>query len=519
MSSVDRGAATPLGLLSVLLLLACTMLVGCTALAPRGAVRETQALRDVAGTPLATTARQSVAAGGNGFRLIVEPAEALDARLALIEQAQLGLDMQYFIWSADASGRLLLQAVRDAAARGVRVRLLLDDFHTAQVEPLLDALSGYPGIEVRLFNPFPAGRTSTTGRVVASLVDMKRIRHRMHNKLMVADNAAAITGGRNVGDAYLAAGEGNFLDVDLLAMGPIVREMSASFDEYWNSEHAYPIGSLTAGAPDSLRRERFTRLVRGQQPNAAPQMRGDTPNAGPAGELRSGRVALQACEARLHADPVAKAAGRHLSDPMGTLHQRLVDTLVGAQREILIASPYFVRGRAGVERIKALRDRGIRMRLLTNSGSATDEPLAHAVYLRYRSDLMRAGVEIREFIASDGPQEAREPPGTSASRLHAKLAVVDGRQVYVGSLNFTGRSERINTELGLILDCPALAAEVTRLIESAPAYELRWGPGGHSIEWMDGRMQPPRVRNEPELTAWQFFLSMVVGPFVPEEEI
>jgi putative cardiolipin synthase len=487
-----------------LCLLLAILLAGCASLPPRDAQRASHALREVSGTALAELAVRSVPSTQNGFKLLSEPADAFDVRLALMERAERTLDLQYFIWNADSSGQAMLAAVRDAAMRGVRVRLLLDDLYTADVEVLLEALTGFDGVEVRLFNPFPAARGSLTGRIAASLGDIRRIRHRMHNKLLVADNVFAITGGRNIGDRYLAAAAGGFFDADILAIGPLVGEMSDSFDHYWNSEHAFEGGLFWGNSSKEDRRNRFNAAIG----RAAPR----TAWAGPA--------FLHICAARLFFDAADKVRGGKLAAAAGTVHERLVDVFVMAQRDLYVTSPYFVRGRSGLQRIASLRDRGVRLRLLTNSGSSTDVPLAHAVYLRYREPLLHAGVDLREFVGPAPPLPSGGLRGSSASGLHAKLAVIDSRHVYVGSLNLTGRSERINTEVGLILDCPALASEVLALMEAAPAYHVRLKHGGFGVEWEDQRESPPRVSDvEPGTSLWQRIVSRLLGHIVPEGEI
>lgn len=504
-----------------LVLLLAALLAGCASLPPGKQQTASHALREVEGTALADLARRSVPAGENGFQLLVEPADALDVRLALIDRAERTLDLQYFIWNADGSGRTMLAAVRDAALRGVRVRLLLDDLYSADAEALLEGLTGFDGVEVRLFNPFPSGRGSLSGRIVASVGDFRRIRHRMHNKLLVADNVAAITGGRNIGDRYLAEGASSFFDTDVLAIGPVVRDLSGSFDHYWNSEHAFPGALFWGESPAADRRARFAHALGPVAPvPRQPQLTG-SPDAAPsiARQIVGGSVSLQACKARLYFDTTDKVLGAKLADSSGTVHHRVVDVLVMARKDLYVASPYFVRGEAGLARIAGLRDRGVRLRVLTNSASSTDEPLAHAVYLRYRQRLVEAGVELREFVASAARAE-KESPGISASGLHAKLAVIDHRYLYVGSLNFTGRSERINTELGLVLDCPALASRVLALMEAAPAYDVRPREGGIGVQWVDRRAAPPRVWDvEPGTSLWQRIRTSVLGRLVPEGEI
>jgi len=504
------------------LLLLAALLAGCASLPKRDAPRVSHALHEIEGTTLADVAVRSVAAGKNGFRLLSEPADALDVRLALIDRAERTLDVQYFIWNADGSGRTVLAALRDAALRGVRVRLLLDDLYTSDVEALLEGLTGFDGVEVRLFNPFPSGRGSLAGRVVASIGDYSRVRHRMHNKLLVADNIAAITGGRNIGDRYLTAGQSSFFDTDILAIGPLVRDMSGSFDHYWNSEHAFPGALFWGESPAADRRARFANAIGPMPPvRRQPDMLATSATeSSVADQIVSGSVSLQVCKARLFFDTTDKVLGAKLADASGTVHHRLVDVFVMAQSDLYVASPYFVRGQAGLARIEGLRDRGVRLRLLTNSASSTDEPLAHAVYLRYRRRLIEAGVDLREFVAPTPSHEDREPSGISASGLHAKLAVIDHRHLYIGSLNFTGRSERINTELGLILDCPALASEVLALMEAAPAYHVRLKASGPGVEWVDPRASPAQVSTvEPGTSLWQRLKSSVLGRLIPEGEI
>jgi putative cardiolipin synthase len=443
--------------------------------------------------------------------------DALEARLALIERAQRTLDLQYFIWNADSTGRTMLAAVRDAALRGVRVRLLLDDLYTSETEALLQGLSGFDGVEVRLFNPFPSGRGSLFGRIAGSLGEFTRIRHRMHNKLLVADNVVAITGGRNIGDPYLTTGNGSFFDADILAMGPVVRELSGSFDHYWNSEHAYAGELFWPDAGKADQRAQFDSAIAPRPRHAKPASR-SAAASDPAGQIAAGSVSLQNCTARVFFDTTDKVIGANLVDATGTVHERVVDVFVMAQRDLYVASPYFVRGRVGLERIRSLRDRGVRLRLLTNSASSTDEPLAHAVYLRYRQSLLEAGLDLREFAGP--PPTENDSSSVSASALHAKLAVIDARYVYVGSLNFTGRSERINTELGLILDCPALASQVAALMEAAPAYHVRMKSDGPGLQWVDQRESPPRVSDvEPGTSLWQRIKSSLLGRLVPEGEI
>ncbi len=193
-------------------------------------------------SPLAQLAATQLAADAqSGFRLLPLGSYALDARLALIERATRTLDVQYYVMDNDASGRAVFAALRDAAGRGVRVRLLLDDMNTTGAEPLIEALTEVPNLEIRLFNPFCCARSSLAGRVATSLGDLPRLDHRMHNKLLIADGALAIVGGRNVADQYFARNPvANFIDLDAIAAGRVVPQLGVLFDRYWNSEESFP---------------------------------------------------------------------------------------------------------------------------------------------------------------------------------------------------------------------------------------------------------------------------------------
>ena len=492
-------------------MLAC-LLVACSALPQRPPQSQSEAVppHEIR-SDLVRQLRPVLPAQTNGFHLLSEPEAALGARLELIRKAQHTLDMQYFIWNADATGLQVLREVQAAARRGVRVRILLDHLYSGPIDRHMEQLAAEPNADVRMFNPVAArAGVSAAGRILGSLGEYARIRHRMHNKLLVADNGLAVTGGRNIGDEYLSQSKGNFLDLDLLVGGPIVQEMSRAFDGYWNSEFAYSIKWDWRTGRHAARRDRSIAAD-------VPSGRDPEPRRTPVSDVLQGRTALCPCEARLFVDPVDKAAGHSVEDSSSTLHEQLIQRFLAAQQSIHTVSPYFVRGSAGVERIRKLVDRGVYIQVLTNSLATTDELLAHAVYARYRSALLQSGVSIRELASRpDGVTVA----GFRAHKLHAKLSIIDERWLYVGSLNFTKRSEHLNTEMGLILQCPTLARDVLALVQSVPAYELRPSPAGSGVEWVDRKSEPPRVlHSEPGASRLQKLQSAIFEPFVPEEEI
>ncbi|MBV7539562.1 phospholipase D family protein [Acidovorax sp. sic0104] len=247
------------GWLALMAVVLAGAISGCTGL-PKDVDRPiSSALASPAGTALGQLVEdRRTAAGGrhpSGFLLLSGPQAAYGSRLALVDAAQKTLDLQYYAIHADASSERLLLSVVSAAQRGVRVRVLLDDFHSTGRDAQVMRLAFVPNIEMRMFNPLTGARGSPVGRLFSVITDFSRVQQRMHNKLFIADNAMGVTGGRNLGDAYFGnADSGNFVDLDVLAAGPVVQDLSRSFDSYWNNDRAYPVQSLiTREELDGLR--------------------------------------------------------------------------------------------------------------------------------------------------------------------------------------------------------------------------------------------------------------------------
>ena len=500
-------------------------LAGCGTLPPAAGKLESRALPPLAEGPLVNIARASTPPGElTGFRLLPLGSFALDARLQLIQRASHSLDVQYYIIENDATGRLFLRSLRDAAARGVRVRLLVDDLFTAQTDPILRALGEYPNVQVRLFNPFCCARDSTEGRLVVSALDLYRLNHRMHNKLLIADGVIAIAGGRNVADEYFMLNmSSNFVDMDTLVMGAVVPQLQDIFDKYWNSDIVHPVQALVplAVGPAGLDAE-FARLS--VLDHGPPELSAvDALGYGPLGEdLDAGRVGLIWAPARAFADPPNKLARMSAEEAReNTVSAQVRAKLWDADRELVLTSPYLIPGRQGILRFEDLGRREVRMVVLTNSLAATDEPLAHTGYARYRRQLLEAGVDLYEI----SPERTRRNKrlgvfGASLGRLHAKTSVVDGERVFIGSMNLDPRSETQNTELGIFVDSPQLAKELLRIISISKlqsAYRVRLGPSG-DLEWltMDDEKEVI-LTSEPETTFWLRLHNMLISPFVPEQ--
>ena len=463
--------------------------------------------------------------GRSAFRLLPFAFPAYATRIEMSELAAKSLDVQYYYFPGDQSGKFFMRALRNAAERGVRVRLLIDDLYTVGEDDLLTSLAAFPNVEVRLFNPFPSFRGHLWTRFLSSIDEFGRVNHRMHNKMFIADNAAAVVGGRNMADEYFMRAEANnFVDIDTFVAGPLVRELSAIFDRYWNSEYAYPLASIVpeAASRAALQRrfDEYTIYTIAPPPD---QVTPDTlrystlPDELVAGHL-SGAVAAHA---EAFADPLSKAAGANLKRIVGTVTDRVLELISGAKEDVVLISPYFVPGERGLEMMKAARERGVHQLVITNSLASTDAPVVHGGYIRYRLAMLQDGVEIRELSPSFVRKRQRLGRfGSSFGALHAKLAIVDQRRFFMGSMNLDERSAFENTELGLIVDSPELAGELLERNDPRSSYTLRLTADGEHIEWVEDEDGLEIIhREEPEVGFWLKLEVFLLAPFISEQEL
>ena len=367
--------------------------------------------------------------GRSGFRIISVGADGFVLRMQLIAAAQRSIDVQYFIFHGDETGRLLTGALLRAADRGVRVRILVDDGETLSGDEQLTQLESHPSIELRIFNPFRYRGHSTTLRAIEFAFAADRLDYRMHNKLMVVDNAAALIGGRNIGDQYFQVDpSGQFADDDVLSLGPVVRELSATFDEFWNGDLAIPAEALTGGkaSREDLREHREelgeqARALKSEGVDFVARIATGQPLAG----ILAGDLPLLWAHARVVCDSPDKRATED-GRVVGRLMQRAVmKSMLAVRTEFLMVTPYLVPGKEGMQLLGALRERKVRVRILTNSLESSTEPLAQAVYMRYRVPMLAQGVELYEVRSQPG---AVRGTGQSAAMsrngnysLHAKM--------------------------------------------------------------------------------------------------
>jgi putative cardiolipin synthase len=421
--------------------------------------------------------------GLSGVQLLPHGLDALSARLALADTAERCLDVQYYIWRPDNAGRLLAERLVRAADRGVQVRLLLDDIGGSASDEVLLALDTHANIEVRLFNPI----ANRSFRRLSALFDFQRVNRRMHNKSFTADRLVTIVGGRNVADRYYASGdEPQFADFDVVAAGPAAGDVAAMFDQYWYNPSSIPISALI-GEPiaPGRRTELYAGLARHVQTiTNSPDFRvlaGDDMGV----RIRRHELDLLWGQTRLVCDRPEKIT----TDPKDTSTHLLPElrAVVGDPRsELLIVSPYFVPGSKGVDYFRSLRKRGVRVIVLSNSLAANDVAGVHAGYRRYRKALLLAGVEMWEIKpdaqvrATARDDDRQRESFSSSSSLHAKAFVYDRQTLFVGSLNLDPRSVSLNTEIGLVVQIPELAAATVNRLEAKlaeNAYRLEFVPG------------------------------------------
>ncbi|WP_244193948.1 phospholipase D family protein [Bordetella genomosp. 12] len=436
--------------------------------------------------------------GLTGIHSLPDAYDAFAARMVLARTAQRTLDVQYYIWHGDMTGTLLLEALHQAAERGVRVRLLLDDNGTSGLDDTLAALSQHANIAVRLFNPFVVRRPKAIGY----LTDFKRLNRRMHNKSFTADNQATILGGRNIGDEYFGATDGVlFADLDVMAVGPVVQDVTDDFDRYWNCVSAYPVERLLPAAPAGA----LTRLVSAAEaverdPKAEAYMKalGETALVT---QLLQGQLPLEWSPAQLVSDDPAKVLGKARDKD---LVANQIKAIIGEpQSHVELVSPYFVPAAQGTAAFGALTQRGVRVRVLTNALEATDVSVVHSGYAKRRKALLAHGVQLFEMRRA-GQSVRRHHSlgrfGSSGSSLHAKTFAVDGRRAFVGSFNFDPRSATLNTELGLIIDSPALAESITHTFDTrinADAYHALLDQDG-KLYWQEPTPDGQCIRRDTE---------------------
>ena len=506
-------------------LLACAALLalvaGCATAPTRNAAPQSRWQLADSDTPLGRLpALHQLADGRSAFRPLLQPLNALQTRLAVIQQARVAIDMQTYQLADDTTGRELLRALADAGDRGVRVRLLIDDFHALGLDQLLLGLVAHPGVEVRMYNPFTSGRDSLLPRLLSLVGDFSQLNRRMHNKLLVADGRVAIVGGRNLTDAYyMRSGEANFLDIELLGIGQVATALGPAFDHYWNSSYAVPVQALGSSPLDGpQRRAAFdARTYPDRRLQTGPWLAGVA-----AAITQLADLPLAVADAKVYFDNTAKTGGG-LGSPGGGPPLPIGRLVREAREQLVVVSPYFLPSGVGLKLLRDARQRGVDVQVLTNSLVDTDEPLVSLAYGPQRQDFLRAGLRLFEMSSEAFKREqgVRAQLGSSVARLHAKLGLIDRQLLLIGSLNIDPRSAHTNTELALVIASADLVSAVGQQFQPTLvrlAHEVRLAADDQTLVWVAvDESGAEQLGTEPSLPAWRLLLLWLMARFVPDD--
>jgi putative cardiolipin synthase len=442
----------------------------------------------------------------SGFQLLDSNEDGLRWRLALLDSAQHSIDVQYYLWYGDAAGRILAKRLLDAADRGVKVRMLVDDLNTlisdAGTVSMRDRVAAWmdshPNLEVRLFNPW--SKREVMARVGESLAEFERTNQRMHNKAIIVDNRAVILGGRNVGDEYMGLNAAfNFHDLDVLGIGPVARQTSTIFDLYWNSEWVMPVSALriqvSTEEQDKDRHQLLNRLEGTTSLARFPI----APQAWTA-ELAALRGTLYIGTSQVYAD-LPKAGVLEQA-----MFERIHEMLIRPQSELLIVNAYIIPAERGIAELQKLAGRGVVIKIMTNSLASHDVPAVNSHYKKWRKPILETGSELFELRHdAEIRSSVADTPPTRAEfvGLHSKAMVIDRKEVYIGSMNFDPRSAWINTEMGVFIESRGLGEALAKLIERDIQPANSWqveldGNGG--LRWVNDE---ETVTSQPARNWWQ----------------
>ena len=466
-------------------------------------------------------AGMGTAQGNNsGFRIISAGLDGFSLRLQMINAAEKSLDLQYYIFHGDETGRLLTEALLQAADRGVRVRLLIDDGDTEDGDEQVNVIRGHPSIELRIFNPFAYRGHNDLIRGLEFILNAPRLDYRMHNKIMIVDNSAVLFGGRNIGDQYFQIDPSSQMaDDDLFSIGPITRPLSQYFDVFWNSDLSIPAQAIERKEISGAALVAFRTRLQAQntQSRADIEKGRKSGSAGdPLAGILAGRLPLTWAPARLIGDSPDKQNVENDEDIGSRIAPALFDYAGAVQTELLMITPYLIPGTEGMRLFRELRQRQVKIRLLTNSLESSTELVAQSGYMAYRIPLLEEGIdlyEIRSLIGNArGSGQALAMSRHGNYSLHAKLFVFDRRRLFIGSMNFDQRSMHLNTEIGVVIDSPPLALQVaarfSAMVQPANSYKLELGRRGETassgLVWIT-QEDNKRVEydREPARSFWQ----------------
>lgn len=433
--------------------------------------------------------------GQSGFIPITTGEDALAARIDLIRASEHSLDLQYYIWKDDLTGLTMIDAVRKAAERGVRVRLLLDNLNENKLQKDFKLFSMRPGIEVRVMNP-----------------SFKFINHRMHNKSFITDNKIAVVGGRNIGDEYFGGSkETNFTDFDIMLMGPVVNQISQEFDLYWNSDRSFPIEDVIQDEITKADRDKVQKRIE----KYYKELRKSASYVKAINETELNLNAYWGNAVAMYDDP-SKLTGKSKNN----LFLKVRSVFKDVEQELILISPYFIPGKEGTKKLTNLRKKGVRIIVLTNSLASNDVSSVFGGYRRYREKLLENGIEIYEVKPEGTFLRKKDMFHTSSAMgLHGKVIISDRKRMFVGSMNLDSRSKNLNTEMGVILYNEILAElSADNLLKALPSISYKLILDNHQIEWLE--LKKEKIKTyvvDPKTTWWQRSKTWFFSLFIPEK--
>ncbi len=500
------------------LFIAVTILSGCATVSFDTPKKYSEVMTNTADTSLGRDVARWLHEhnGLSGFYPLSQGMDALGVRLRLAERAESSIDLQYFLMKNDTAGAVLIKSLLKAADRGVRVRFLLDDIFTKTPDRTLLLLNQHEYIEVRVFNPI--SRSGIWG--LNFLTSFKQANRRMHNKSFTVDNQVSVVGGRNIADEYFQLKDDNvFADFDVLAVGPIADEISKSFDRYWNHSHALPIDYFASNKKneelETVRAESAEGL------NAVYDLvyrRAFESHL--LQDLFAGRQPLIPADARVLSDSPDKLINE-ISDEHMQLANDLREVLLSAEEEVIVITPYYVPRDDGIQLLRNLTDRGIRVVIITNSLASNNHVAVHSGYAKYRKDIIGAGAELFEIRANAGRELSDRKDDPESLTLHTKLFLFDRRYLFVGSLNLDPRSVEINAEMGLLIDSAEFAGAMAVAVEerlAVAAYKVVENERG-KLEWhamIDGE---EIIETKEPLTSWWRRFKAWFMKIVPDSQL
>ncbi len=459
--------------------------------------------------------------GASAFHILTAGVDGLLSRVQMIDEAQKSLDLQYFIFRGDQTGHLILAALTRAAARGVAVRLLLDDGDTLDGDEQVLALRTQPGVDIRVFNPFRYRGHNRLIRALEFAATLGRLDYRMHNKMLVADNSVALIGGRNIGNEYFQVDpQAQSADDDVFVAGPVVPTLSATFDEYWNSRFAVPVAALTRQSREDVRAARH--------PHAPASIDGvdysvRIASGDPLESMLDGRIALVWATAQVLCDSPDKRSA-DAGAPGRIMVRDFLDAARQVQSEFLMINPYIVPTNGESRMLADLRHRDVKVGIVTNSLQSTRDILAYAGYIHSRKPLLKEGIDLYEVRAqlgtTRGSGQTARVSRLGHYGLHGKLVVFDRQRIFIGSMNFDERSRHLNTESGLIIDSPELAAQTTARFNAMaqpdnayrPAFIAGAAAAGGPLQWTTQEHGATVIyQHEPSPNPWRRIITRILS--------